>query len=139
MRDQCRRRRRAPILPCWQIEIEVPVIFLDPRDTPSVGGVGDITVGSKVLVWRSLERPAALAVGVEGCFPSGSERRGLGGEAAVEPFLTFGVALGDFDVLASAAYEFNVNANVQGPTSKSSARRPRSDGECIVSLRRSWN
>ena len=85
------------ILPRWQIEIEVPLILLDPRDTPSVGGVGDITVESKVLVWRSLERLAAAAVGVEGRFPSGSERRGLGGEAAVEPFATLGIALGDFD------------------------------------------
>lgn len=104
-----------PILPRWQIEIEVPLIFLDPRDAPSVGGVGDITVESKVLVWRSLEYLAAVAAGVEGRFPSGSERRGLGGEAAVEPFATFGIALGDFDVLASAAYEFNVNAGVEGP------------------------
>lgn len=104
-----------PILPRWQIELEVPVIFLDPRDAPSMGGVGDITVESKVLVWSSLERLAALAVGVEGRLPSGSERRGLGGEAAIEPFVTFGIALGDFDVLASAAYELNLNAHVDGP------------------------
>ena len=104
-----------PILPRWRIEIEVPLIFLDPRDGASAGGVGDITVESKVLVWRSLERLAALALGVEGRFPSGSERRGLGGEAAVEPFAAFGVAVGDVDVLASAAYEFNLNAGVKGP------------------------
>jgi hypothetical protein len=104
-----------PILPRWQIEIEVPLVFLDPRDGASTGGVGDITVESKVLVWRSLEHLAALAIGVEGRFPSGSERRGLGGEAAVEPFATFGIALGEFDVVAAVAYEFNVNAGVKGP------------------------
>ena len=104
-----------PILPRWQIEVEVPLVFLDPRDGASTGGVGDITVESKVLVWHSLEQLAALAIGVEGRFPSGSERRGLGGEAAVEPFASFGIALGDFDLLAAAAYEFNVNAGVKGP------------------------
>lgn len=104
-----------PILPRWQIEIEVPLVFRDPREGVSTGGVGDITVESKVLVWRSFERLAAVAVGVEARLPSGSERRGLGGEAAVEPFVTGGIALGDFDLLASAAYEFNVNAGVKGP------------------------
>lgn len=104
-----------PILPRWQVEVEVPFVFLDPRDSASMAGFGDLTVESKVLVWRSLEQLAALAVGVEGRFPSGSERRGLGGEAAVEPFAAFGIALGDFDVLTSVAYEFNVNANVKGP------------------------
>jgi hypothetical protein len=104
-----------PILPRWQIEIEVPLVFLDPGDGASTEGVGDITVESKVLVWRSLEHLAALAIGVEGRFPSGSERRGLGGEAAVEPFATLGIALGDFDVLGAVAYEFNINAGVKGP------------------------
>ena len=104
-----------PILPRWQVEVEVPLVFLDPREGPSVGGFGDVTVESKVLVWRSLEQLAALAVGVEGRLPSGSERRALGGEAAVEPFAAFGIALGDFDVLTSVAYEFNVNTGVKGP------------------------
>jgi Putative MetA-pathway of phenol degradation len=104
-----------PILPRWQVEIEVPLIVADPKDGPLVAGVGDIEVETKVLVWQSLERVAALAIGIEGRFPSGSERRGLGGEAAVEPFATFGIALGDFDVLTSLAYEVNVNGGVKGP------------------------
>lgn len=104
-----------PILPRWQVEIEVPLIFLDPRDGAPAGGFGDIAVESKVLVWRSLEHLAALALGVEARFPSGSERRGLGGEAAVEPFAAFRIAVGDFDLLTSAAYEFNVNSGVKGP------------------------
>ena len=104
-----------PILPRWQVEVEVPFVLLDPRDGASVAGFGDVTIESKVLVWRSLEQLAALALGVEGRLPTGSERRGLGGEAAVEPFAAFGIALGDFDVLTSVAYEFNVTAGVRGP------------------------
>ena len=104
-----------PILPRWQIELEVPLVFRDPREGAPTGGPGDLTVENKVLVWRSLDHLAAIAVGVEGRLPSGSQRRGLGGEAAIEPFVTAGIALGDFDVLASAAYEMNLNAHVVGP------------------------
>jgi len=104
-----------PIMPRWQVELEVPLVFNDPRDGPSQGGVGDVSLETKVAVWQSLEWLSQVAIGVEGRFPTGSERRGLGGEASVEPFVTGGIALGDFDVLASVAYEFNVNANVAGP------------------------
>src|SRR5256885_14703760 len=38
-----------PILPRWQVEIEIPLVFLDPRDGASVAGFGDVTVESKVL------------------------------------------------------------------------------------------
>ena len=104
-----------PIMPRWQVEVEVPFVFNDPRDGTAQGGVGDLSLETKVAVWQSLDWLSQIAVGVEGRFPTGSERRGLGGEAAVEPFVTGGIALGDFDLLASVAYEFNVNAHVPGP------------------------
>ena len=104
-----------PILPRWQVEVEVPLIFREPREGAAQGGVGDLRVENKVMVWQSLDWLSQIAVGVESRLPTGSERRGLGGEAAVEPFVTGGIALGDFDLLASVAYEFNVNAHVPGP------------------------
>ncbi len=102
-------------LPRWQFEIEVPLIFTDPRDGDSMTGVGDIEAENKVLLYKSLEHTAQVAAGVEVRLPTGSERRGLGGVAAVEPFITGGIALGDFDVLAFTAYELDVNAHVAGP------------------------
>src|SRR3989441_1621996 len=104
-----------PILPRWQVEIEVPLIFREPREGAAQGGVGDLRVENKVMVWQSLDWLSQVAVGMEARLPTGSERRGLGGEATVEPFVTGGIALGDFDLLASVAYEFNVNARVPGP------------------------
>jgi len=104
-----------PILPRWQVELEVPFIFLQERDRTAQGGPGDIEIETKVLVFDSIDPPALVAIGVEGRLPSGSERRGLGGEAAIEPFITGGVALGPFDVLASVAYEVNLNSHVDGP------------------------
>jgi hypothetical protein len=104
-----------PIMPRWQVELEVPLVFIDPREGSAQGGVGDLSLETKVAVWQSLDWLSQVAVGVEGRLPTGSERRGLGGEASVEPFVTGGIALADFDVLASVAYEFNLNANVPGP------------------------
>ena len=104
-----------PIMPRWQVELEIPFVFTDPRDGTSQGGIGDVSLETKVAVWQSLDWLSQIAVGLEGRFPTGSERRGLGGEASVEPFVTGGIALGDFDLLASVAYEFNLNANVAGP------------------------
>src|SRR5256886_5572796 len=104
-----------PILPRWQVEIEVPLVFQDPKNGEAQGGVGDLSVENKVMVWQSLDWLSQVAVGVEARLPTGSERRGLGGEAAIEPFVSGGIALGDFDVLAAVAYEFNANPHVPGP------------------------
>src|SRR5881628_1428911 len=54
------------------------------------------------------------AAGFELTLPSGSERRGLGGEFAVEPFVSAGIALGPFDLLGNVAYEWNLNSHVEG-------------------------
>src|SRR5437773_1838035 len=56
---------------------------------------------------------ATVAGGFELRLPSGSERRGRGGEFGVEPFLTAGIALGLFDIIGEIAYEWNLN-NVHG-------------------------
>jgi len=66
------------------------------------------------LVFKSYDTPSLIAVGFEAALPTGSERRGLGGEAAIEAFVRGAVALGPFDVLAEIAYEWNVNAHVHG-------------------------
>jgi hypothetical protein len=103
-----------PILPRWQVELKIPLIFLQPRDAAAMGGLGDLEIETKALVFDSIDPPALVAVGVEGRLPTGSERRGLGGEAALEPFVAAGVALGAFDLLAHVAYEWNLNAHVSG-------------------------
>ena len=103
-----------PLRPWWQLEVEVPLVFTDPRDGTSAGGFGDLSVQNKFLLWKSVEHRALIAGGFELTLPSGSERRGLGGTAAVEPFLTAGIALGPFDVLGDIRYEWNINSHVVG-------------------------
>ena len=104
-----------PVLPRWQVELEIPLVFVSPHDGVETAGVGDLRLENKVAVWNSIDHSAQLAVGLEARFPTGSARRGLGGEAAVEPFVVGGIAVGPFDVLVDAAWEFNVNAHVKGP------------------------
>jgi len=103
-----------PLLPRWQIELEIPVVITDPRDGTSAAGFGDLTVENKFLLWKSVEHRALLAAGFELTLPSGSERRGLGGEAAIEPFASAGIALGPLDLLGNVAYEWNLNSRVKG-------------------------
>lgn len=95
-----------PLWPWWQLEVEVPLVFTDPRDGTSAGGFGDLAVQNKFLLWKSVEHRALIAGGFELTLPSGSQRRGLGGTTAVEPFLTAGIALGPFDVLGDIRYEW---------------------------------
>jgi len=104
-----------PVLPRWRVGLEVPLLFTDPRDQRSMGGVGDLTLENKFLLYKFGQRPGQVAAGFEMRLPTGSERRGLGGEAAIEPFLTAGIAFGAFDFIAEIAYDVNLNANVPGP------------------------
>src|SRR2546421_3866857 len=101
-----------PVLPRWRVGLEVPVVFTDPRDQRSMGGVGDLTLENKFLLYKFGQRPGQVAAGFEIRLPTGSERRGLGGEAAIEPFLTAGIAFRAFDFMAEIAYDLNVHAHV---------------------------
>jgi len=102
------------LLPRWQMELTVPFAFLDPRDGASRGGVGDVEIEQKFLLYTSVQPRALLALGFETRLPTGSERRGLGGEFAIEPFLTGGIGLGPIEVIADIAWERNLNAHVEG-------------------------
>lgn len=102
-----------PLTPWWQIELEMPFVIQNPTDLPTTAGPGDLEIQNKFQLLKSVQHPALLAGGFEIRLPSGSEKRLLGGEFAIEPFLTGGVAVGPLDVLADIAYEWNLN-NVRG-------------------------
>ena len=103
-----------PITPWWQVEVEMPFLYRNPNDAASTAGPGDLELQNKFLLWKSVQHLVLVSGGFELRLPSGSERRGLGGEIAVEPFVTGGIGLGPFDVIAAIAYEWNLN-NVRGP------------------------
>jgi hypothetical protein len=100
-----------PILPRLQFEIEVPFLILDPDEGKVVAGFGDLELQAKLQVFKSVQYRALVAFGLESKLASGSSSRGLGGEYAIEPFLTAGIALGPFDLIGEVAYEWILNGD----------------------------
>jgi len=100
-----------PILLRLQFEIEVPFIVLNPDEGKVVAGFGDIELQAKYQVFKSVQHRALVAFGLESKLASGSNSRGLGGEYAIEPFLTAGIALGPFDLIGEVAYEWILNGD----------------------------
>ncbi len=48
-----------PVLPRWQIELEAPLVFTDPRDGRSAGGAGDLEIENKFSALQVVRRPLA--------------------------------------------------------------------------------
>src|SRR5438552_4390535 len=67
-----------PILPRWQVELTVPIIFTGPRGGAALGGVGDLELENKVQLVASIEHRSLVAVGCERRIRGGSGRRGRG-------------------------------------------------------------
>jgi len=95
-----------PLLPRWKVELEIPVIFTEPNARASAGGLGDIGLENKFQLVNSVEHQMLLSAGFDIRAPSGSAKRGLGGNVAVTPFVAAGVKLGRFDVQAEAGYSW---------------------------------
>src|SRR3989442_1825967 len=97
-----------PVLPRWQIELEVPFVINFPSDGATTGGPGDLEIENKFLVYRSVENRILVSTGVTTTLPSGSEQKGLGGELALEPFATAAIALGPFDLIGEVSYHLTI-------------------------------
>src|SRR2546428_12094868 len=104
-----------PVLPRWRVGLEIPLVFTDPRDQRSMGGVGDLTLENKFLLHKFGERPGQVAAGFQIRLPTGSERPRLGGEAAIESVLTAAIAFGALHLVGEVAYSGNPNANLHRP------------------------
>src|SRR6266704_3593140 len=61
----------------------MPFLYRNPNDAASTAGPGDLELQNKFLLWKSVQHLVLLSGGFELRLPSGSERRGLGGEIAV--------------------------------------------------------
>jgi hypothetical protein len=97
-------------LPSFGVKLVVPFAVRDPRDTePTVGGIGDVSLMAKYAPLLLPAQQLALSGGVTLTFPTGSERRDLGGQLAVAPFLAAGKAFGPFSLQADVAYRWQLN------------------------------
>src|SRR5262245_1824387 len=96
------------ILPRWQVELEVPIVLQDPKEGTQQAGIGDLELTNRFLLYKGLEPPLLVTAGLEAKMPTGSQSRGTGGEASIEPWLAVGMALGAFDLQGSVAYEWGL-------------------------------
>ncbi|HAM55128.1 MAG TPA: hypothetical protein DCQ64_06875 [Candidatus Rokubacteria bacterium] len=103
----------APV-PSFGVKLAIPFAVRDPRDSePTVGGIGDVSLMVKYTPLLLPAQQFALGGGVKLTFPTGSERRELGGMLAVAPFLAAGKGLGPFSLQADVFYSWQLN---RGPT-----------------------
>jgi hypothetical protein len=99
----------APV-PSFGIKLVVPAAVRDPRDPePTVAGMSDVSLMLKYAPVLLPKQQFALSGGVTLTFPTGSERRDLGGQLAVAPFLAAGKGLGPFSLQADVAYRWQLN------------------------------
>ena len=97
-----------PVLPRWGVALSVPLAFNDPRDARSTAGAGDVELESKVILFASADRRVIVAVGLTLTLPTGSERRGLGGETVIEPFAAVGLVAADLLIVCDVGYVMTV-------------------------------
>ena len=77
-----------------QIEITVPIDFIESSDGGWTRGLGDVGVAFKRAFHSSIESGRIIAAGAEVVFPTGKESLGLGGgDTIVEPFAMWGQTL----------------------------------------------
>jgi hypothetical protein len=99
----------APV-PSFGLKLAIPFTIRDPRDTePTVSGFGDVSLMGKYAFLLLPARQFALSGGLKLTFPTGSERREVGGEFAVAPFLAAGKVFGPLSLQADAFYSWQVN------------------------------
>jgi mono/diheme cytochrome c family protein len=78
-----------------QAELTLPFPVEDAADAPAEGGIGDLAVGYKHVLYADLPRLTIAAASLELVVPSGDRDRGLGdGTMSVEPSLHGGAGLG---------------------------------------------
>jgi hypothetical protein len=98
-----------PIGSWWQLTLELPVVFTNPRLGDDEGGASDVELESKFLVFQSTDSRTQLSIGFSLTLPTGSERRDLGGQFAIEPFLSAGTMRDRFYLVAEMAYGWSLN------------------------------
>lgn len=99
----------APV-PSFGLKLAIPFAVRDPRDSePTVGGIGDVSLMAKYVPLLLPAHQFALSGGLKMTFPTGSERRELGGQFALAPFLAAGKGVGPFSLQADAAYSWQLN------------------------------
>src|SRR5215510_1241490 len=57
------------LLPRWQIELEIPIVLQDPKEGRNEAGIGDIELTNRILLFKGLDPPTLVTVGLEARLP----------------------------------------------------------------------
>ena len=126
----------APV-PWFGLKLAVPFGIRDPRDTePTVAGFGDVSLMAKFAPLLLPAQQFALAGGLKLTFPTGSERRELGGTFAIAPFLAAGKGFGPVSLQADAAYSWQLNrgATIRAEQEGEESIRPEKEQQITANL-----
>lgn len=105
--------------PRGQVELKIPVKINDPKDEDALGGIGDVEVGVKYVLYDSLDHLAIVSRGIDVTAPTGSRDRGLGdGTTILGPFLAAGKAWGDLIGQTSLKFEYPFDTDRASKTFK---------------------
>jgi Putative MetA-pathway of phenol degradation len=94
------------ILPFWEAVLEVPAVVVHDKGHGTRGGLGDIGIENRFLVFKSIPHQAQVVLGFEVDTPTGSKHRKLGGEWGVEPYASAGIKFGGLNILGSVGHEW---------------------------------
>lgn len=78
-----------------QVEMSVPLALHDARDGPTTGGVGDVALAYKHVLYANAPSRTIASASIDLVVPSGDRHRGLGsGTVSFEPALLAGKQIG---------------------------------------------
>jgi mono/diheme cytochrome c family protein len=118
-----------------QVELTMPLAYLEPRSGPRSAGVGDLAVAYKHVLMASQRHQAIAAVSLDLVLPTGDRRRGLGdGTVGLGPSLRVGKALGPFVLQAEvkAVLPLDVDRAARRVVYRAALQAP------LGPLRRAW-
>jgi len=98
----------GPILPRWGVSLSIPLAFNEPRDGAVVAGAGDFELESKAILSASPDGRLLMTAGLALTLPTGSARRGLGGQTALEPFAAVGLIADRLLIVSDIGYIMTV-------------------------------
>jgi len=100
-----------------QVEVALPFRFANPPQGKWAGGVGDLALGYKRMLFHSSRRGSIVSLSGEAILPIGSQTRGFGkGVTVLEGFLTYG------QLLPSESF-FQFQGGLEAPTHTDDAPR----------------
>jgi hypothetical protein len=103
-----------PILPWFQVALQVPVIISDPKGSTTSVDMGDVVLTAQAAAWRPEGWPAEIDAGFELTLPTGGGESALAGNTATRPFVAAGTKLGPIDVLGNLSYQWIVDGPAAG-------------------------